>query len=465
MKKKKFYFAMIVITPIILCTLMYIALAFYYKASFSFGTWINGIYCTGKSVEEINEELCKKAVGKTFTIEGRDGLKEVLNLEKIHYQEDFITPLTKMKESQNPFLWGENLFVSKSQVLIPVISYDKNLFKKELQKYSFMNTNSKNVTPRIEILKTSSGYEMYDNRTVLVDPDKTMLKIENAIQDYEHSIDLAVLNCYESFEETPETKEKYRLWEKVNQFQSFHMQYLFGDNIEVLDSSIVSGWIKKDADDEFMLDESGQLVLDESGIQTFIATLASKYDTVGAIRQFHSTRGDLITIEGGTYGNKLDQKAEVQYLLQAFAEHNESDRVPMYEKTAKKQGKDDIGDTYIEIDMTKQTMYYYLNGVLQLETPVVTGNTSLKRGTPERVCYVYAKQKNRILRGPGYASHVNFWMPVNGNIGIHDALWRKNFGGEIYKTAGSHGCINTPYEQMERLYDMVEIETPVIIFY
>ena len=100
-----------------------------------------------------------------------------------------------------------------------------------------------------------------------------------------------------------------------------------------------------------------------------------------------------------------------------------------------------------------------------METDVVTGNTSKKWGTPEGIYSVYAKQKNRILRGTGYASFVNYWMPVNGNIGIHDASWRSTFGGEIYKKSGSHGCINTPYQKMKEIYDTVEIGIPVIMFY
>ena len=130
-----------------------------------------------------------------------------------------------------------------------------------------------------------------------------------------------------------------------------------------------------------------------------------------------------------------------------------------------KQGKDDIGDTYVEIDMGEQMMYYYLNGELQIETPVVTGNTSRRMGTPSGVNYVYLKQQDRILRGEGYASHVNFWMPVKGNIGIHDASWRSKYGGNIYQTNGSHGCINTPYNAMVQMYEMVEVGTPVVMYY
>ena len=62
------------------------------------------------------------------------------------------------------------------------------------------------------------------------------------------------------------------------------------------------------------------------------------------------------------------------------------------------------------------------------------------------------KQQDTTLRGPKkedgtyeWESPVSYWMPFNGNVGIHDAdTWRSEYGGEIYKTSGSHGCVNTP---------------------
>ena len=70
-----------------------------------------------------------------------------------------------------------------------------------------------------------------------------------------------------------------------------------------------------------------------------------------------------------------------------------------------------------------------------------------------------------MLRGPNYATPVDFWMPVKGSIGLHDADWRKEFGGDIYLTNGSHGCVNIPPEVMPTIYDEYEIGTPVIMFY
>lgn len=122
-------------------------------------------------------------------------------------------------------------------------------------------------------------------------------------------------------------------------------------------------------------------------------------------------------MEGGIYGNEIDREAEKEYLLDAFVSRKREIHTPVYSKMAKEQGSDDIGDTYIEVDMTDQKLYYYVDGELVIETPVVTGNTSLRRGTPSGTNYVYAKQRNRTLRGPDYASFVKYWIPCAGISG------------------------------------------------
>lgn len=123
--------------------------------------------------------------------------------------------------------------------------------------------------------------------------------------------------------------------------------------------------------------------------------LADEYDTVGKARRFKASRGEMITVEGGTYGNKIDREAEKEYLKAAFAGKADEIHTPRYIQTGWKQGRDDIGNTYIEVDMTEQMMYYYLDGKKELETPIVTGNTGRRWGTPEGINYVYGKAVNR----------------------------------------------------------------------
>ena len=180
-----------------------------------------------------------------------------------------------------------------------------------------------------------------------------------------------------------------------------------------------------------------------------------------------------LLIQNGADVNKRESSAGITPLMYAVMLHysrldcekRKEIREPVYIQEAWQKGLNDIGDTYIEIDMGRQQLYYYVDGELVLDTPIVTGNVKRGRNTPAMVCYIYAKQKNRVLRGPGYASPVKFWMPVKGGIGIHDARWRDEFGGDIYLTDGSHGCINLPLEKAEHLYGLAEIGTPVVMFY
>ena len=75
------------------------------------------------------------------------------------------------------------------------------------------------------------------------------------------------------------------------------------------------------------------------------------------------------------------------------------------------------------------------------------------------------KTRNAVLKGDNYRTPVNYWMPFYGNYGIHDAYWRAQFGGEVYLTNGSHGCVNTPPAAMAQVYANMESGTPVVLYY
>ena len=55
-------------------------------------------------------------------------------------------------------------------------------------------------------------------------------------------------------------------------------------------------------------------------------------------------------------------------------------------------------------------------------------------------------------------------MPFNGGVGIHDAKWRASFGGTLYQGNGSHGCVNTPWDQAGIIFDNIEIGTPIVVY-
>ncbi len=123
--------------------------------------------------------------------------------------------------------------------------------------------------------------------------------------------------------------------------------------------------------------------------------------------------------------------------------------------------------TYIEISIANQYMWYYVDGQLLVETPVVTGCEANGDGTNKGVFIVKYLDEGAYLsggssnRGPGY--HVDYWIPFDGNIGLHDAQWVTEFGGDIYLENGSHGCVNTPLEAMKTIYMNCERFCTVVV--
>lgn len=441
----------------------YVGLAFYYRNAFVYGTWINSIYCTGKSIEEVNKELTGQFDYDGITVYDKEQNAYQISAQDIAYQFDFEEALKLYLNKQNAWLWVDSFWKIRNEEIKPDIFLDEMKLEACFDTMPCFTEDTKER--KIAIIKTPQGYELLNECDSVLDIEKAKEVVAEAISNAETSIFLEEADCYYDMELTDEMQDTLHMWELVEDFQDCHITYQLGEDLIPLDASIVCDWIMLSEEGSFELDEQGVLQLREDAIPEFIASLAGEYDTVGALREFTTTTRGVITIEGGTYGNRIDQETEITYLTEAFFEKKDEIHIPVYLQMALKQGKEDIGDTYVEIDMGEQMMYYYQNGILQIETPVVTGNTSRRMGTPSGVNYVYSKQTNRILRGEGYASHVNFWMPVKGNIGIHDASWRSNYGGQIYQTNGSHGCINTPYEAMSKMYEMVEVGTPVIMYY
>ena len=123
------------------------------------------------------------------------------------------------------------------------------------------------------------------------------------------------------------------------------------------------------------------------------------------------------------------------------------------------------GGTYVDINIASQTLCFYQNGELKLSSPCVTGNVNSGNSTPTGTFSVMTHTPGKFLTGPTWNVWVDRWMRFTPDaaIGIHDANWRSNFGGDIYLTNGSHGCVNLPHDAACQLYDMVSIGTTVVV--
>lgn len=469
-----------VVLFILLCVGVYVGIAYYYMSGFSFGTWINGVYCTGKSVEEVNEELLAKGAqaeleviypilgGEKQQAAEQESRRFVLDSNTVQF--DYTRPLKQLLQRQRPLLWARNLFLPEGGYeIMPEITMSEEgekLFAGEFLADGTVQAESeREACIRLEKDETT-GFRLYNGKKNRFDEEKALQECITAIKQGERSIVLSGA-CYYDMEADAAEKEQEALYRELQEFLDFEIIYDMGAEQVRFDRKALVDLLETEGEEPFTFarGEEGKLKWDEQKIASSIDTLAEHYDTYGKPRQFTVTGGGEITLEQGNYGTQLNKKAEVKWLSEALTERKSTTHVPDYVREAYARGENDIGDTYIEINMTKQKLWFYADGKVEVETLIVTGNMVRRRATPEGVYYVYSKQKNRILRGPGYASHVNYWMPVKGGVGIHDALWRDEFGGEIYKKEGSHGCINLPLEAAENLYGMIEVGVPVVMYY
>ena len=139
--------------------------------------------------------------------------------------------------------------------------------------------------------------------------------------------------------------------------------------------------------------------------------------------------------------------------------------MPVYLYSGYSRGTNDIGSTYVEIDLTNQRLVFYMKGTPIVDTPIVSGNPNIDGcATPEGCYALDAKESPAVLTGEDYETNVTYWMPFAGNVGIHDATWRTEFGGNMYQWDGSHGCINVPYDKAAAIYANIEVGMPVVVY-
>lgn len=447
----------------------YWAVADYYAERFCPNTWINGVYCTGKSVEEVNEELLSRIKAPIVIVTDARGKEYQLAMSDMNYQASYLNVLSEVMEVQKPNLWINHLHSETDFDLMPEVSYDKNLLKEAFYKLLPVKTALMREEDYYLEHSETQGYRLYDGLSHRLDAGKAFELLYSSVEQGSYGFSLGNADCYYDAPLSETQKETAELWKKLEAFLQCDIVYDMGAEQLPLTAKQMSDFLQAE-NGKPILDDSGSFVLDKQAVEGFVQALAADYDTYKKEREFLSSKGEIVTVKGVTYGTELNQKAEVTFLLENLLAKEwhtgvQQKHIPVYKREGFTRGKNDIGDTYIEIDMTAQKLYYYKDGERKVETDIVTGNVRRGFDTPEGVNYVYNKQENRVLRGKGYAAHVDFWMPVKGNIGIHDADWRDEFGGEIYKKNGSHGCINVPVETMPKLYEMVEIGTPVVMFY
>lgn len=435
----------------------YLGMAGYFTSHYLWNTTIGDLSCGGKTARYVVDTNTKKAAGYLLLVKDRKDNNYNIIGSDFNYQYVSSGEEVSILKKQNAFAWPLSIWRKSNYELKATASYDTVALDNIISSMNLFNPEYIEEPQNAYIDITAENYTVVDEvEGISPIKEKVSEEIVDAVNNQLDSIKLSD-NCYEK----PEiTKDNDIIKSTISQLDSYTNSTIHYQ-IENVDENLSKTDILK----MLKVEDDGNVTLLEDKVKDYVQQLAYKYNTYGDARNFATSSGDAISVAGGDYGWVINKKKEAEQIISDLKGGKPVEREPVYEQTAKQSGPDDIGNTYIEIDYTKQHLWYYKDGQLMLESDIVSGNINASNGSVDGVYKIVYKQKDATLVGENYASDVKYFMPFAYNIGIHDAGWRSSFGGEIYKTSGSHGCVNAPFETARALYEMVEVGTPVVAYY
>ncbi|MEG0565808.1 MAG: peptidoglycan binding domain-containing protein, partial [Hungatella sp.] len=403
-----------------------------YQTIFFPNTIINGMDVSEKTVEEVKSLIASGIDGYTLTLKERGGHTETITKEEIALHSVFDGSLEKLLEAQDPMKWWSHRTEVSNYDIQTMIAYDEALLQQKmdsLQCFAEDFIQAPTDAYRSDYI-TGEGYKIIPetpgNRLV---KETVATAITEAIQDLKEEISLEQLDAYIKPGITAADPGLQTVVSELNKQVGVTVKYQFGDRIETLSGETTHHWMSVNADQT--------IGLDKDQVAAYVKSLASKYNTAYQKKNLKTSYGKTVVISGGFYGFKINQGAEADELYRIIRAGESQTREPIYSQKGASHGANDYGDTYVEINLTAQHLFFYKNGKLIQESDFVSGNLAKKHDTPPGAYALTYKERNATLKGENYATPVSYWMPFNGNIGMHDAGWRSSFGGSIYKTGGS----------------------------
>ncbi|MBS6676166.1 MAG: L,D-transpeptidase/peptidoglycan binding protein [Clostridiales bacterium] len=456
-KKAKKIMLGVLIGYVALLVIAYGIGVFYYSNRFLSGTEINGMDCSGKTVEEVENNMESQIASYQLVLKERGDKSEAISASQISMEYISDGKIQELKEQQNPFTWFLAFARQQDYTLSATTSYDETALNAAVDALDCFK--EENVIQPVDAhLEVQDGQYVIVEETqgTALDSDKVKEAVKNAIDSGETLLDLDQAGCYiePSVLSTDENLAKQR--DEGNKLLTVTVTIDFSDRQEVIDADVMKDWLTTN--------EEGAVDLDRTKVREYVQQLQYEYDTFGSSREFTTSSGQTITVSGGDYGWLIAPNDTTTKIIDTIKSGQSQTIEPEYTYTGYCRDTNDIGNTYVEISLDQQHMWFYKDGQLIVETDVVTGCHNRGWDTHTGVYAIMYKERDATLVGEGYNSAVSYWMPFYANVGIHDASWRSSFGGSIYLNNGSHGCVNTPTENAATIYNNIEKGVPVVVY-
>lgn len=464
--------------PVLICgivvlvlLIVYLAGMLYYNDKFLNGTMVNGSDVGGMTLQKANDQLSKKVNGQSLKLIFNDGQNEVLQSAQLGVSYNKDNSLNQLMKNQNKWAWFIGFFKNEKNTLTDLIQIsDENLTNGIVSMEHAKEENQ--IAPTDAYIQYKDGSFSIIEETLgsKFNIEELVKNIKVALSEGKQQLDVTKANGYVKPQVYKDDQDLNNQLKAANEYCLSAITYTTPKGKEIaLDGSTLITWLSKQDDGSYTKDES---VFKEK-LTAFVKELASQYNSIGATRTFTGKDGQSHTVSGGTYGFRVSTDSEVSALLKMINENkSENNRIPEHTGQLPSGENGGLGTTYLEINITKQHLWFVKDGSVVLESDFVSGKESdPTRLTPSGTYYIYNKERNRVLRGTKqpngkyeYESPVSYWMPFNKGIGLHDASWRSTFGRDIYINSGSHGCINLPTGFAGSLYSQIYVNLPVVVY-
>ena len=462
LKGKKSWLLISVAVLVTICAI-YFGMALSLSNKFLPGTTINGEKCFGLTVEQVESKFKADIDGYKLQIETVDGNVEEKTATDFGMSYIGNPKLKEILEKQNPYEWITAAFQKQEEVVDVNFELDEAVVAEVVAGLECMKAENQIAPVDAKVVCENGQFVIVDEvYGTQLDSETINAVILETVKNREAKVNLDEKGCYVQPKYKKDSEETVKALDELNKYIATAITYSTGGIQMVVDKDEISQWVSAD--------ENMVPVISTEAVKTFVGTVESTFNTPNEAQMLTTPTGKQVSIPNAKKGRIVSGQGEVDQLINDIKGGVVATRSPVLSQEPTPDGQLPWGDTYLEVDIAQQRMWYIKNGSVAFESNVVTGKPG--NSTPTGFFQILEKKRDKILRGEkqpdgswGYETPVAYWMRVTwSGIGFHDATWQSAFGGNRYISGyGSHGCINMPLSKAKTLYSTISVGTKVII--
>ncbi len=401
------------------------------------GTIIEGVDCSQKTIEEAKDLIEAREIqlsfadGNTYKVQAKDlgkTLEDESELRRIIAQQGILPKGTReFKIPKEAFSVDK---VTLNTYLISLRELNPIYMRKPQNAYIQMGTDSFEIVPEEYGTVIDLGIATNFAKEKLLSGETT-------------------INFGEITEKDPEIlqtdKELNAKLDALNKTLTASITLTLQDESTVtLDSNQIKNWVYQD-------EKGNYEIAIEENVEAFVKELEARVKEIGKTQDYKIESGEVVTLNV-QWGSRttLDTEKEKAELMKELNIGGTYERKPNYSQETVITNLTD----YIDVSIEEQKVKMYVGGECILNAPCVTGTKGVY-DTPKGIFYSNFKAKDYHLSK--YNCDVEYWVTVDGNVGLHDANWRTDDEYTVgrYTWDGSHGCINLQEATAQTIYENV----------